>query len=243
MRPDIVDLQHFYASPLGYVARRVIRRRIRTMWPSLKGMRVLGFGYATPYVKQYVPEAERVIAVMPAAQGVAYWPRDGANVVALAGETDLPLPDAMFDRVLLVHALETTDALRPMLREIWRVLAPGGRLLVVAPNRRGLWSRGESTPFAHGRPYSQGQLTRLLRDNLFSPIQWRSALYLPPTGWGFLLRAADAFERLGDRWFGAIAGVVLIEAVKQIYAATPLRVEPSSRERARARELPLPEGN
>ena len=240
MRPDIVDLQEFYASPLGHVARRLIRRRVRRMWPSLDGQRVLGFGYATPFVKQYVPEAERVVALMPAAQGVAYWPREGANVVALAEETDLPLPDAMFDRVLLAHAIEATDALRPMLREIWRVLAPGGRLLVVAPNRRGLWSRVERTPFAHGRPYSQGQLTRLLRDNLFAPIQWQSALYLPPTRWGFMLRAANTIERLGERWFAPIAGVVMIEAVKQIYAATPARAEAS---RARARAVAVPEGN
>jgi SAM-dependent methyltransferase len=240
MRPDIVDLQEFYASPLGHVARRMIRRRVRRMWPSLAGLRVLGFGYATPFVKQYVPEAERVVAVMPAQQGVAYWPREGANVVALAEETDLPLPDAMFDRVVLVHAIEATDALRPMLREIWRVLAPGGRVLVVAPNRRGLWARVESTPFAHGRPYSQGQLTRLLRDNLFSPIQWQSALFVPPTRWGVMLRAAAAVERLGQRWFGPVAGVVMIEAMKQIYAATPPRVEAG---RARARPIAVPEGN
>lgn len=180
---------------------------------------------------------------MPAAQGVAYWPREAANVVALAEETDLPLPDATFDRVLLVHALETTEALRPMLREVWRVLAPGGRVLVIAPNRRGLWSRGESTPFAHGRPYSQGQLTRLLRDNLFSPMQWGAALYLPPTNWGFLLRAASTIEGLGSRWFSAISGVVLIEAAKQIYAATSLRVEASGRERARVPAQPVAEGN
>lgn len=243
MRPDIVDLKEFYARPLGHAARRMIRRRIRAMWPNLKGLNLLGLGYATPYIKPYLPEAERAVAVMPAAQGVAHWPAEGANLAALAEETDLPLPDATFDRVLLVHALESTEALRPMLREVWRVLAPGGRMLVVVPNRRGLWSRGEGTPFAHGRPYSQGQLTRLLRDNLFSPLQWGAALYVPPTHWGFLLQAASTIEKLGGRWFSAISGVVLIEASKQIYAATPLRVERTSAERARVPAQPLPEGN
>ncbi|MBM3554770.1 MAG: class I SAM-dependent methyltransferase, partial [Alphaproteobacteria bacterium] len=159
----------------------------------------------------------------PAAQGVMHWPAHAANLTALAEEWELPLPDAAFDRVLLIHAIETTEHLRPMLREAWRVLNSGGRLLAVTPNRRGLWARAERTPFAQGRPYSLGQLRKLLRDNLFSPVQWASALYPPPADWGFLLKAADAVEEYGSRWFSTFAGVVMIEATKQIYAATPSR--------------------
>ena len=238
MRPDVADLHEFYASPLGQVARRLLRRRIRELWPDLRGQSILGLGFATPYLRPFLGEAERVVAVMPASQGVLHWPREAPNVVALGEETDLPLPDSLLDRVLLIHAIETTEELRPMLREIWRVLAPGGRLLAVAPNRRGLWSRVERTPFAQGTPYSRGQLGRLLRDNLFSPMRWTTALYVPPTELRFMLRSAAAIERIGGDWFSTFAGAILIEAGKQIYAATPLRE--SGRER-RARVVVLPE--
>ena len=108
-----------------------MRRRIRLLWPDLSGMRVLGLGYATPFLRPFADEAERVIALMPAGQGVLPWPEDGANAVALAEEVELPLQDYSIDRVLLVHALEHSDNARLLLKEIWRVLAGGGRLLAV----------------------------------------------------------------------------------------------------------------
>jgi SAM-dependent methyltransferase len=225
MRTDVVDLRDFYRTPAGQMARRMIRRRLREFWPDLSGQRVLGLGFATPFLRPHLGEAERVIAMMPAAQGVLPWPSDGANATCLVEEFDLPLPDVSVDRVLLVHALEQTEQLRPLLREIWRVLAGGGRLLVVAPNRRGVWARFERTPFGHGQPYTAAQLSRVLRDNQFVPVATRAALFMPPMVSRLMLRWSGPFERLGARWFPGFAGVVMVEASKQLYAATPVRVE------------------
>jgi ubiquinone/menaquinone biosynthesis C-methylase UbiE len=140
----------------------------------------------------------------------------------LADETALPLPDRSMDRVLVVHALECTEQMRPMLREIWRVLADGGRLIVIAPNRTGLWAQLERTPFATGHPYSAGQLNRLLRNTMFTPMQTARALYVPPVKSRTVLRAAPAIEQVGERLLPRFAGVVMVEAAKQIYAATGL---------------------
>lgn len=220
MRLDVVDLNQFYATSLGQTARRLIRRRIRTLWPSTAGMRVLGLGYATPFLRQFRDEAERVVAMMPASQGVCAWPASEPNLVGLCDEAELPLPDSSIDRVLMVHALETSEQVRPMLREVWRVLAPGGRLMVVVPNRRGIWARVESTPFGTGSPFSPPQLERLMRDAMFSPTATLSALYFPPTQRRSLLRLAPAFEKLGNRWAAAISGALISEAGKQIFAVT-----------------------
>ncbi|MBM3549816.1 MAG: class I SAM-dependent methyltransferase [Alphaproteobacteria bacterium] len=220
MFTDIVDLRDFYASRRGQVARRLIRARIRRLWPDARGLSVLGLGFATPYLTLYREEAARLVAAMPASQGVLPWPRPGPNLVTLAEETELPFPDLSFDRVLLVHALEGAEQLRPMLREAWRVLAGNGRLLVVAPNRRGVWARSDRTPFGHGQPYSLGQLSRLLRDTLFTPVQSATALFLPPQALVPLARWSREFDRFGERWASTFAGVVMVEAAKQIYAGT-----------------------
>lgn len=220
MFTDIVDLRDFYASRRGQVARRLIRARIRRLWPEAKGLSVLGVGFATPYLGLYREDAQRLVAAMPASQGVLPWPRPGPNVVTLAEETDLPFPDLSFDRVLLVHALEGTENLRPMLREAWRVLAGGGRLLAVVPNRRGVWARSDRTPFGHGQPYSLGQLSRLLRDTLFTPVQSAVALFPPPQAIVPLSRWARDIDDVGERWASTFAGVVMVEAAKQIYAGT-----------------------
>ncbi|MBT6118389.1 MAG: methyltransferase domain-containing protein [Rhodospirillaceae bacterium] len=217
MWTDVIDLRDFYDSPLGRVARRVIRRRIRAIWPDLDGQRVLGLGFATPYLGGLADDADRILAMMPAAQGVIHWPRGAPGRVALVDEAELPLPDLSMDRVLLVHALEHTELLRPMMREVWRVLNDSGRLMVVAPNRRGIWARLERTPFGHGHPYSATQLSRLLRDSMFTPIRAVQALYVPPMRSRMMMGTANAWERIGDRWLPNVAGTILVEAGKQLY--------------------------
>lgn len=238
MWTDVVDLRDFYGTSQGQMAQRLIRRQIRLLWPDLSRLRVLGLGFAPPYLRPFLSEAERVIAVMPASQGVLPWPADGPGLTALADETDLPLPDRSIDRLLMIHALESTEQVRAMMREAWRVLADGGRLMVVVPNRRGIWARLERTPFGNGRPYTMGQLNRLLRDNMFTPVAKGVALFLPPTGSRMLLRSAPAIEELGRRWFEGFGGVLIVEAAKQIYAGSALR---ESKVRRRG-YLPVAEG-
>jgi SAM-dependent methyltransferase len=218
MPSDVIDLRDFYRSALGQVARRMIRRAIQRVWPDLRGMRLVGLGYATPFLSALAPDTERTIAVMPASLGVLGWPPEGPNVVALADEGELPFADYSIDRVLLVHGLETSEEVRAMLKEIWRVLAGGGRLLIVAPNRRGIWARLDRTPFGSGRPYTPSQLSQLLRDEQFTPVGSDAALFVPPSTGRMLRRSAAAWERIGRRWFPTFAGVLLVEATKQIYA-------------------------
>jgi SAM-dependent methyltransferase len=225
MSIDVVDLRDFYGHRLGTVARHFIGRSIRTRWANLRGQRVLGVGYATPYLGLFREEAERCLAFMPAAQGVVKWPTARPALAALVDEFELPLPDSAVDRVLLVHSLEMSHDPVALLREVWRVLASGGQLLAVIPNRRGLWARMDTTPFGHGRPYSRTQITALLRDAWFTPIGWDEALYTPPIPRGWFLRSARAWERTGATLSAPFAGVYIVEATKQIYRAVPARRE------------------
>jgi SAM-dependent methyltransferase len=220
MWTDAVDLRDFYISSLGRVARRMIGRRVRLLWPDLRGLSVLGLGYATPFLGVFRGEASRIIAAMPAGQGVLHWPSDAPGLTALVDETALPIADCAVERVLVVHCLECAEQTRRLMRELWRVLADGGRLLIIVPNRRGLWARFERTPFGHGRPYSQSQLSRHLRDGMFTPFQSASALFVPPVRSRMMLSAATAWEEVGQRWFPRFAGVVIFEATKQIYGGS-----------------------
>ncbi len=219
---DVVDLRDFYATSLGQVAGRAVRQRIRQMWPDLTRRRVLGLGYGPPFLRPFLDDAERVIAAMPARQGVIHWPKGGPDRTVLVDEAELPFSDNSMDRILLVHGVENSEQLRPMLREVWRVLSDSGRMLAVVPNRRGIWARLERTPFGHGHPFTPGQLSRLLRDCLFTPTAEAGALFMPPARSRMVLGAAPAWEKAGSRWFPRFAGVVLMEAGKQIYAATPV---------------------
>src|SRR5215475_11097900 len=212
MSLDVVDLRNFYSEKLGTVARRFIGRSIRALWTDATGLRVLGIGYATPYLGLFREEAERCLAFMPAAQGVVKWPSASPTLAALVDEYELPLPDSSVDRVLLAHALEMSHDAPALLREVWRVLAVGGRLMAVIPNRRGLWARIDTTPFGHGRPYSRSQITQLLRETWFTPVGFSEALYMPPVARGWFIRSAVAWERAGATISAPFAGVHIVEA-------------------------------
>ncbi|MBT5072975.1 MAG: methyltransferase domain-containing protein [Kordiimonadaceae bacterium] len=230
MFQDVVDLSDFYASPLGKITTRLIRKQIRSLWPSVKGMDLLGLGYAPPYLETFREEANHSVAIMPSLQGVMRWPRfkDNeknnygrykGNLSTLARETDLPIKEASMDRVILVHCLEHTDHSKHMLREVWRTLSPGGRVLIIVPSRLGPWCRSEATPFGHGKPFSTNQIKKILSKNMLSPTRSTSALFLPPFKGRTMRSALATLESTGQRWWSQFAGVLIIEAEKQIYAA------------------------
>jgi SAM-dependent methyltransferase len=225
---DVVDLKEFYQSPIGQTARRMIAHRIMARWGKLSGANVLGLGYAVPYLEAWRGGAERLIAFMPARQGVMHWPSGRPSSAALVDEVDLPLDDGSMDLVLVIHGLELTDHLPDMLSEIWRILSPQGRALFVVPNRRGMWARFDTTPFGHGRPFSRQQLSRILRDAQFTPSSWAHALFMPPINRRPVHRSAVALERAGLWVSPGFSGVIMVEAIKQVYAI------PSTR---RSREL------
>lgn len=228
MQLEAGDLTDFYETAMGQRARRAILRRIKSIWPEARNRRVLGFGFAVPYLSPWLAEAERTVAVMPAQQGVIAWPQSKC-LTALGEEAALPFDDAMFDRILVVHGLEGAETARPLLRQLWRVMAPEGRLLIVAPNRASPWAQLVHSPFAHGRPYHRMELSALLRAALFEPILWDRALHHPPIRSKQFMGTGTTWESVGRRTWPALAGVHIVEATKSLEA--PLREPVRSRGR------------
>src|ERR1700685_1946794 len=126
MSIDVVDLRNFYGQRLGVGARRFVGRGIRRLCRDTAGQRVLGIGYATPYLGLFREEAERCLAFMPAGQGVVKWPTTRPALSALVDENDLPLSANAGGRVLLVHGLEMTHDPATLLREVGRGGGAGG---------------------------------------------------------------------------------------------------------------------
>lgn len=220
MRRDVVELRRFYAGPLGHAVREMVGRKVDEAWGRAAGLDVLALGYATPFLDG-LSGARRIVAAMPAQQGVEVWPvnEGGGNRSCLADEGALPFPNAMFDRVLMVHGLEEADDPLLLLREVWRVLAPSGRVILAAAARSGLWANSEGTPFGSGRPFTRAQLEQLAREAELEPLAWSRALYAPPIAG--LARYAEGFEQVGARLWPRFSGLILLEAVKQTFAVKP----------------------
>jgi SAM-dependent methyltransferase len=223
MTPDVQRLIAFYKSPLGKISRALLREEIVRMAGRVDGRRVLGLGFASPYLRSMLAKAERVLVFMPARQGASAWPREGPSHTVLCDPLEMPLTDAAVDLIVAVHALEHVSDAEELMRELWRIAAPNARLIVVVPRRRGLWAAADNTPFGDGNPFSRPQVERLLRDHSFVPEAWREALYLPPSHHRPIIRFARFFERFG-RLFGALfAGVIVVSARKALFPAVPRR--------------------
>lgn len=229
MHTDIVDLREFYLSPLGRMAEHSIAMALSSIWASLPDERLVGLGYALPYLDRFRADTERTFAFMPAAQGAVNWPVGEPSSTALVFDEELPLPDASIDRVLMVHSLEFAENPRETLMELWRILAPGGRLVIVAPNRRGVWARFDHTPFGAGRPYSRSQLTNLLREANFTPGATAEALFFPPTKSRAVLKLRQGMEQIGRKLWPVFSGVIVVEAQKRLYQGLPVAERASRR--------------
>lgn len=229
MNTDIVDLRSFYSTLLGKLAEHSITMALSAIWASVPGEHLVGLGYTLPWLDRFGGDAERAMAFMPATQGAVRWPAEGPSKTALVFDEELPLVDSSVDRVLLVHALEHAENPRETLNEIWRVLSPAGRIVIVVPNRRGVWARFEHTPFGTGRPFSRGQLDSLLREANFTPSRWSDGLYFPPSKRRWILKFHNLFERSGRRFWPIFSGVIVVEAQKRLYQAAPAAQRASRR--------------
>ncbi|WP_286830161.1 MULTISPECIES: class I SAM-dependent methyltransferase [Kordiimonas] len=225
MRPDVLALYRFYESALGRASCPIISAKLARLTAPKADSITIGFGFTLPYL-DYLAQAEqdagsRYLGFMPAQQGVCHWPAHVGSRTALVEEYNLPLADSSVDRMILVHALEHANRPVNLLREIWRVLAPGGQLIAVVPNRMRSWAAYEGTPFGHGRPYSKGQLATFLEEQMLPVDGWDTALMMPP----FMRPIASRMLKYGERPIGVLGrnlgGALIVSARKQVYGTIP----------------------
>lgn len=234
LRPDrdVTDIRAFYHSRLGRLVTRRINRMLRLCWPGENKHTILAIGYGLPFLAAW--PNDKALAVMTASQGVIRWPSQGPCATVLTEDHILPFADESFDRIIVAHELENTDHPAALLNEIWRVLSPQGRLLMIVPNRLGLWARMDATPFGFGRAYSSRQLAQLLQSHRYVRLQRHYGLYTPPSQKRIWLSLAPVWEWLGPRFFPQIGGVIVVEAAKQIYSVTPLsKIPPGRKQQAK----------
>jgi len=191
MRETATRLEQFYASPLGGAARDMAARRLSSLWPDLAGANVLGYGYAWPYLAPYEAGTNRLVLAMPEGQGaIAHEGKRGIATVLTQGRA-LPFSDSSFDKILAIHAIEEAETTAATLAELYRVLAPEGRIR---------------------------QLKAALRQAKFTPTVGSNALYIPPVPFFAKPKLMRGAERFGETVWPRFSGLVLVEAIKRLYA-------------------------
>lgn len=225
MTIDVLDIRGFYGTALGRVTRQLLNHSIARRWDGLSRMTVIGVGYPTPYLGLFRDsKSARSLAFMPAQMGVIHWPTARPSKACLIDDGVFPLKDAAADRLLLVHALENARNAERTLEECYRVLAAGGRMIVIVPNRASFWARNEKTPFGHGRPFSKRQIITLLEQAGFTISYTEEALWCPPSQNLWVQKLAPIYEKMGVILNLPLSGVHFVEVVKQVYKPiTPVK--------------------
>ena len=218
-------LNLFYQSCIGKTARHIIGSCIGTMLKKDKDITILGVGYANPYLRRFFPITDTVMAITPPYIGMVRWPRLENNRCIMADEDHYPLQNNSIDVAVLVHALEFAESPWAMLAEVNRVLPIGGRVIVVVPNRVGMWARKSSMPFGHGRPFTSGQLKNLMRSAGFDKVSHQYKLFFPP----FSIFSSSKIAIFCERWVGFFmrenSGVIVAQYEKKAMQSIAVKSE------------------
>lgn len=211
MTIDILDLENFYSSRLGQLAATHLKNAI-TRIDTAAGDNLDNIDFGVGFVSSLVLGAKPIL--MPAQQGTVR----GVGQNILVDEHLLPFADNQIGSLLAMHYLEHSRDADHALRELWRVLVPEGRLTLIVPNRRGLWSRRDRTPFGVGHPYSRRQLRRLCQETGFVAVSWTSALHFLPFWHLGIESVSPFFEKSGRSILPEMAGALVVVLVKRVPA-------------------------
>ncbi|MDH3451513.1 MAG: class I SAM-dependent methyltransferase [Gammaproteobacteria bacterium] len=222
-------------------------QKLREWYASLLGQSMLGeidaalaemlqatYGYHAIQVGMMGEQADALLCsdlIHPLIMETSGW----SNKVGLVAQSSaLPFCGRSLDTVVLMHTLELSGDPYQVLREVDRVLADDGYLIVIGFNRRSLWGtlRGilswrDKAPW-NTRFYSTNRVQDWLSVLGFRTLRRESVFYQPPVQQAGVLRRLEFLNSL--RYVFPHSGAVyILKARKHTVPLTPNRWRWSSR--------------
>lgn len=131
-------LAPFYDRLIKFGEADALVRRLALPAPG----RVLDAGGGTGRVAAALAGRAGQVVVADVSLGMLRQAREKNLAVACGAAERLPFPSGIFDRILMVDALHHVHNQAGTARDLWRVLAPGGRILIIEPDIRSLAVKG-----------------------------------------------------------------------------------------------------
>jgi len=141
-----------------------------------------------------------------------------AGVQVMTSTDELPFDTGSMDLVLLPHVLEFSEHPHRLLREVERILMPGGQVLLTGFNPRSLWGLRRKLGSRQSYPWC-GKFFAFPRIR-----DWLELLGMEVVGGRFACYAPLRFiEPAGDRWWAVCGGIYYLQAIKRVAGVHPLK--------------------
>jgi ubiquinone/menaquinone biosynthesis C-methylase UbiE len=238
------DLETFY---WWFVARRKLLLEVMSDLGDIpESAALLDVGCGTGLNYSVLSKFGKVFGADPSTEALSFARSRGLEHLVLSRAEDLQFPNEMFDVITSMDVLEHTDNDLVSLQEMWRVLKPGGIVVITVPAYGFLWSEHDEA-LHHRRRYTAHELRNKLTTAgfevqrstyfitlLFFPIflmricqnlakksveAKTSHAILPKWLNSLLIRLLD-LERLYLRWSNLPFGVTVLATARKAEAAT-----------------------
>src|SRR5262245_45713933 len=152
--------------------------------------RVLDIGCGTGGLLKLLAGRARVFGVDYEELALRYCREKGLDAVVRGSGLELPFAGGSFDLCVMFDVLEHVDEELDLLRELRRVVRPGGAAIVSVPAFQALWSQHDET-FQHRRRYRRRELLERMQAAGFE-IDWCTytnvMIFVPALVWRLLRR-------------------------------------------------------
>ncbi|MGB1360944.1 MAG: class I SAM-dependent methyltransferase [Alphaproteobacteria bacterium] len=208
-------LNHFYNSKIGKRALHFLCEKIDELARIKNDSVVVGFGYTDPYLEKIDGLKNYTVSLIP--NFIEGFNINNNNINVVCDEERLPLSENSVGLFVLTHALENAQNPLALMLEINQVVNAGGKVIVVVPNRVGIWARQTKNPFGFGRPYTEGQLRRLMAQAGFVEIENNYSLYFPPVDYFCNEKVSNFFEDWIGYFMRENSGVIVGVYEKRVH--------------------------
>lgn len=164
----LFDLENTYWWFVG--TRNVIERRLRQALRGRAGLRILDLGAGSGIMMDRLGDLGTVVGLDLAVSSARFC-RDKGHLALVADAGLLPFPDGGFDAVIAADVIEHTPDDERVVRELARVIRPGGVVIVNVPAFMLLWSHHDEA-IGHYRRYRRDSLLPLLSRSGFAIETW-----------------------------------------------------------------------